>query len=92
MWDRVIRGWGVVRVRLRDVLVVALVARRGFSVMVWAWWLAFAWVGGRHCPWALVVHGSVVGASLSGCRCPWWVVVRVRLWEVLMVALVARGG
>ena len=94
MWDRVIRGWGVVRVRLRDVLVVALVACRGFTVMVWVWWWAFAWVGGRRCPWALVVHGSMVGASLwwAGCRCPWGVVAHVRLWEVLVVALVAHGG
>ena len=94
VWDCVIQGWGVVRVRLRDVLVVALVARRGFSVMVWAWWWAFAWVGGRRCSWALVVHGSVVGASWwwAGCHCPWWVIVCVRLWEVLVVALVTHGG
>ena len=72
VWDRVIRGWGVICVRLRDVLVVALVARCGFSVMVWVWWWAFPWVGGRRCPWVLVVQGSVVGASLwwAGCRCP----------------------
>ena len=30
----VVCWWGVIRVRLRDVLVVALVACRGFSVMV----------------------------------------------------------
>ena len=30
----VVCWWGVVRVRLRDALVVALVARRGFRVMV----------------------------------------------------------
>ena len=40
--------------------------------------------------WGILVVDRV---SLSvGCRCPWGVVVHVRLYEVLVVALVARGG
>ena len=72
--------------------------RRGFTVMVWAWWWAFTWVGGRHCPWAIVVHGSVVGASLwwAGGRCPFALVGGVgggarRPWW-LSVGLQRGGG
>ena len=72
MWDRVIWGWGVVHVHLRDMLVVVLIAHRGFTVMVWAWWWAFMWVGGRHCPWALVVHGSVGQQVVVVVKQWWW--------------------
>ena len=52
-------------------------------------------VGGESSlPVALVVHGSMAGASLwwAGCHCLGGIVVRVHLWEVLVVVLVARGG
>ena len=83
----VICWWGVVRVRLRDALVVALVARRGFSVERG---------GGRSRGWRVVAARgrlSFVGPWL-GHRCGGQgvavrggVVVRVRLWEVLVVAI-----
>ena len=52
-------------------------------------------VGGESSlPVALVVHGSMAGASLwwAGCRCLGVIIVHVRLWEVLVVVLVACGG
>ena len=100
----VVCWWGVIRVRLRDALVVALVARRGLSVVVGVRvgggsslpvGACCSWVRG----WGIVVVGRVspsVGGSLSVCacgRCWWWcsspvVAVEQQWWWLLFVVVV----
>ena len=64
-------------------------ACRSWVVVGASLWWAFAWVEGRRCPWALVVHGSWLGHRRGGqgVALRGGVVVRVRLWVVLVVAI-----
>ena len=65
------RGWGIVHVHLREVLVVALIACCGLSMvvgvpMVWVFpWVVGVPVGGR------CLHGGWVFAW-GGCSLGWW--------------------
>ena len=86
----VVCWWGVIRVRLRDALVVALVTHRGGHSRGWGVIAAHGrlsfmgpWLGHRCGRQGVAVRGGVVVCGR--------VVVHVRLWEVLVVALVACG-